>query len=221
MNHTYEPPSLLPAGGRERTYALLIGGVPFLLILLMGIAPHIGSDDGSDPGTSTFDSRGGYSSGYSGGYSGGYDASTPDMPTPDISATYDTTDPSEPTYSAATTDTDPIPSETESTESTESTEATDTAGPDGTVGRFFDAINERDYETAWNLGGKNLDASYTSFVSGYTTTERDDVTVDSVSGETVWVHLLALQTDGTQKSYSGWYTVVDGVITDASMSPTG
>ncbi len=210
MNHTYEPPSLLPAGGRERTYALLIGGVPFLLILLMGIASHLGSQDGGGPGAPSFDG-----SGYSGGYSGGSGPSSPDTPAPDTSTAYET-----PTWlstdSADPTDTASSPAGTESTESTEAAD-----GPAGTVTRFFEAINEHDYQTAWDLGGKNLDASYTSFVSGFATTERDDVTIESVQGETVWVDLLALQTDGTQKSYSGRYTVVDGVITDASMNPTG
>ncbi|WP_225808306.1 hypothetical protein [Streptomyces spinosus] len=211
MNHTYEPPSLLPAGGRERTYALLIGGVPFLLILLMGIASHLGSQDGGGPGTpSVYGS--GYSGGYSDGYSGGSGPSSPDTPTPDTSTAYETpTWPS--TDGADPTDTASSPAGTESTETADS--------PAGTVTRFFEAINERDYQTAWDLGGKNLDASYTSFVSGFATTERDDVTIESAQGETVWVDLLARQTDGTQKSYSGRYTVVDGVITDASMNPTG
>ncbi|MFI9248109.1 hypothetical protein ACIGXF_37370 [Streptomyces sp. NPDC053086] len=215
MNHTYEPPSLLPSGGRERTYALIIGGVPFLLILLMAIVPHVGSEDGSGSGAPSFDGNGGYS----GGYSGGYDPSTADAPAPDASTAYYTTEPSDPSYGADATDTAPIPTDTASAASTEATDGT--TGPEGTVNRFFEAINERDYQTAWDLGGKNLDVSYTSFVSGYATTARDDVTVDSVQGEAVWVHLLAQQTDGTQKSYSGRYTVVDGVITGASMSPTG
>ncbi|WP_030645185.1 MULTISPECIES: hypothetical protein [Streptomyces] len=202
MNHTYEPPSLLPAGGRERTYALLIGGVPFLLILLMGIASHLGSEDGG-PGTPSFDGS---------GYSGGSGPSFPDTPAPDTSTAYETPTWSS-TDSADPTDTASSPAGTESTEAADS--------PAGTVSRFFEAINERDYQTAWDLGGKNLDASYTSFVSGFATTERDDVTIESVQGETVRVDLLALQTDGTQKSYSGRYTVVDGVITDASMNPTG
>ncbi|MEV5170301.1 hypothetical protein AB0L10_04220 [Streptomyces flaveolus] len=214
MNHTYEPPSLLPAGGRERTYALLIGGVPFLLILLMGIASHLGSEDGGGPGTPSIDGSG-YSGGYSDGYSGGSGPSSPDTPAPDTSTAYETPTWSS-TDSADPTDTASSPAGTESTESTEAADS-----PAGTVTRFFEAINERDYQTAWDLGGKNLDASYTSFVSGFAGTERDDVTIESVQGETVWVDLLARQTDGTQKSYSGRYTVVDGVITEASMNPTG
>jgi hypothetical protein len=215
MNHTHEPPSLLPAGGTERTYALLIAGIPLLLILLMAVVPHLGSDDASGSGAPYYEGSGGYSS----GNSGGYDPSTPDVPTPDVSTAYYSTEPAEPGYGTGATDTAPVPTDTGSAASTGPTDGT--TGPDGTVHRFFEAINDRDYQTAWDLGGKNLDESYTSFVSGYATTERDEVTVDSVQGETVWVHLLAQQADGTQKSYSGRYTVVDGVITGASMSPTG
>ncbi|MFI1836382.1 hypothetical protein [Streptomyces olivaceoviridis] len=204
MNHTYEPPSLLPAGGRERTYALLIGGVPFLLILLMGIVPHLGSEDDGYSG--------GSSGSYSDGYSGGYDPSSPDTPAPGVATAYGTpTQPS--TGSADPADTASSPAGTETPEAADS--------PSGTVTRFFEAINEHDFQTAWDLGGKNLDASYSSFVSGFATTEQDYVTIRSVQDETVWVDLLARQTDGTQKSYSGRYTVVDGVITDASMNPTG
>ncbi|KOX02883.1 hypothetical protein [Streptomyces sp. NRRL B-3648] len=214
MNHTYEPPSLLPAGGRERTYALLIGGVPFLLILLMGIVPHLDTED--DGGGYSGGYQGSYSNSYpgsgSGGYSGAYDPSSSSAPTPEVSTAYET-----PTW--ASTDT-ADPTDTASTpDGAGSTEAAD--GPAGTVTRFFDAINQGDYATAWDLGGKNLDASYTSFVSGFSSTARDDVTIESVEGDTVRVQLLARQTDGTQKSYSGRYTVADGVITDASMTPTG
>ncbi|MEU6592278.1 hypothetical protein ABZ923_24135 [Streptomyces sp. NPDC046881] len=213
MNHTYEPPSLLPAGGRERTYALLIGGVPFLLILLMGLVPHLDTEDGGS-GTPSVDGgySGSYSGGYPGGYSGDYDPSSSNTPAPDSSTAYETPTWT-PTDSAVPTDT------ASTTAGAGSTEAAD--GPAGTVTRFFEAINQGDYATAWDLGGKNLDASYTTFVSGFATTQRDDVTIESVQGDTVRVQLLARQTDGTQKSYSGRYTVADGVITEASMTPTG
>ncbi len=148
--------------------------------------------------------------------------------------------PSVPAYGTGTTRPDPSPYATQTTDggytnpyATQTTdeESTDpyatetaeetaygTSGPAETVTRFFDAINRRDYDTAWELGGKNLDPSYSSFVAGFATTQRDDVTITSVDGETVSVNLLALQTDGTQKSYSGRYTVVDGVITRATMA---
>ncbi|MEU4928030.1 hypothetical protein AB0G54_16190 [Streptomyces yokosukanensis] len=213
MNHTYKPPGLLPSAGQERTCALIIAGVPLLLILLTGVLPQLASDSGGSTGT-TVDGRGGYS----------YQPSATDPVTPDLSTPYGAT-PGAPT-SGATSDADtglsPSPAGTEAAQSptvTEQTESTD--GPGATVQRFFEAINTRDFRTAWNLGGKNLDSSYSSFVSGFAETRQDDVTIGSADGTTVPVSLVATQDDGTQKSYSGRYTVVDGVITGASMTPAG
>ncbi|MEU6665299.1 hypothetical protein [Streptomyces sp. NPDC046727] len=204
MNGTYEPPSLLPAGGPQRTHALLITGIPLLLILLIGVVPHLASDDDSDsspPGYDTMPSA------------PAYGTQTTDV-YPSYGTETETTD-AYPSYGTETTDSaDPDPYETETTAET----TYGTSGPADTVTAFFDAINQRDYDKAWELGGKNLDRSYSSFVAGFTTTERDDVTITSVDGGTVSVNLLALQTDGTQKSYSGQYTVVDGTITQASMT---
>ncbi|MFF7370706.1 hypothetical protein [Streptomyces tricolor] len=205
MNGTYEPPNLLPAGGPERTHALLIAGIPLLLILLIGVVPHLASDDDGDhtaPVYGAAPSAPAYGTGTT-------------QPDPSPYATQTTGGGYTNPYATQTTDeesTDPY-----ATESAEET-AYGTSGPAETVTRFFDAINRRDYDTAWELGGKNLDPSYSSFVAGFATTQRDDVTITSVDGETVSVNLLALQTDGTQKSYSGRYTVVDGVITRATMA---
>ncbi|UFR01734.1 hypothetical protein KBP30_11280 [Streptomyces sp. Go40/10] len=199
MNGTYEPPSLLPAGGQERTHALLIAGIPLLLILLIAVVSDLSSDDGdvSPPGYGTMPSAPAYGT-----------------QTSDVYPSYGTeTSDAYPSYGTETTDAYP----SYGTETTAET-TYGTSGPADTVTAFFDAINRRDYDKAWELGGKNLDASYGSFVAGFTTTERDDVTITSVDGDTVSVNLLAQQTDGTQKSYSGQYTVVDGTITQASMA---
>ncbi|WP_251097024.1 hypothetical protein [Streptomyces sp. Caat 7-52] len=211
MNHTYEPPSLLPAGGRERTYALLIAGIPLLLILLMGVAPHLSSD--SDDGS------GDPAAGYGGGSSQNYAPPVTYSPAPET-PTFPGTEPSVPTGTDDTTGTgEPTDPETGPTGTETTVGTTDgTAGPAETVTHFFDAVNRGDYDTAWELGGRNLDPSYTSFVSGFDTTRHDDVTIRSVEGRTVSVDLIATQTDGTRKSFSGVYTVVDGVITHASMT---
>jgi hypothetical protein len=203
MNHTYEPPGLLPAGGRERTYALLIAGIPFLLILLLGVVPRMAS--GGSGGTS-FDG---------GSLFGDGTPSFTDSPAPDDSTGYGAT-PSVPAFGDDGIDADQSPAETQSAEETEAA-----AGPAETVTRYYAAVNARDYWTAWQLGGKNLQDSYTSFVSGYATTAQDTVVIESVDGNSVSVSLLALLTDGTQTSYTGRYTVVDGVITDGSMTRTG
>ena len=220
MNHTHEPPSLLPAPGQERTYALFIAGAPLLLILLFVILAHAGSGSDSASGAGTMDGLG---SGYQ-----TYEPSTPDA------ATAYGTDPSAPTAGDDTTYLSPAPPATDpyaTTDPADTLLSTDPAdpgstasadsgsgGPADTVNRYFQAINDHDYQTAWSLGGKNLDTDYDSFVAGFAGTEEDVATVGAVDGDTVSVHLVARQTDGGQKSYSGEYTVIDGVITNASMA---
>ncbi|MBW8795152.1 MAG: hypothetical protein JF597_16595 [Streptomyces sp.] len=99
--------------------------------------------------------------------------------------------------------------------------ATASGGPGDVVTAYFAAISSHDYRTAWSLGGKNLDSSYDSFVSGYATTEQDTVAVVAVAGDEVEVTIEALQTDGTTKSYDATYTVQDGVITSGTATQTG
>lgn len=90
-----------------------------------------------------------------------------------------------------------------------------------TVEAYFDAINAGDYEEAWALGGKNLGGSYSAFTDGLADTVEDTVQILDVEGGVVTVHLDALQTDGTVRSFAGTYTVTDGVITGASIRDVG
>ncbi len=85
-------------------------------------------------------------------------------------------------------------------------------GPAATVLAYVAAINGHDYALAWWLGGRNTGLSYPSFVSGFSTTVRDTLTILSVSGETVTARLTAQQTDGHVDTYQGTYTVDGGVI---------
>jgi hypothetical protein len=96
---------------------------------------------------------------------------------------------------------------------------TPTPTPDAasTVDAYFAAINARDYRRAWDLGGKNLADSYSSFQAGFADTAQDTVHIVHVHGGTVTVTLDALQTDGTVRSFAGTYTVRDGVIVDADI----
>jgi hypothetical protein len=87
------------------------------------------------------------------------------------------------------------------------------AGPRATVQAYFAAINAHDYRTAWNLGGSNTGQSYEQFVQGFNGTQRDTLTIQSVSGNVVTAGLSALQADGTVKIFQGTYTVSNGVIT--------
>ncbi|OLZ70794.1 hypothetical protein AV521_12285 [Streptomyces sp. IMTB 2501] len=217
MNHTYRPLSLLPAAGQERTYALIIAGVPLLLILLTAFLPRLASDSGGSASTAV-DGRGGYSyqpPSYEPSLQPSYEPSSTAPVTPDLSTVPNS-------GTGTTTGLSPSPAGTEDTTGTPGAAGTAAAdGPGATVTKYFEAINSRDFQTAWDLGGKNLDSSYSAFVSGFEGTERDDLTVGSVDGTTVSVSLVATQTDGTRKSYSGRYTVVAGVITGASITPAG
>jgi tRNA A-37 threonylcarbamoyl transferase component Bud32 len=85
--------------------------------------------------------------------------------------------------------------------------------PAVTVQSYFNAINDHDYQRAWNLGGKNTGVSYATFVQGFGETASDDLTIVSVSGNVVTVLLDATQTNGTVQHFHGTYTVTDGVIT--------
>jgi cytoskeletal protein RodZ len=85
-------------------------------------------------------------------------------------------------------------------------------GPAATVRAFIAAINGHDYARAWILGGRNAGWSYPDFVSGFSTTARDTLTIESVSGDVVTARLTAQQTDGTVNTYQGTYTVENGVI---------
>lgn len=86
------------------------------------------------------------------------------------------------------------------------------------VQQYFAAINSGSYSLAWSLGGKNIEqGSYNSFVQGFTGTSSDNVTIVSVSGDTVSVALDAVQTDGTHKYFSGTYTVENGEIVAADI----
>ena len=216
----YPAPGLIPEPGPVRTYALAVLGVPLLLILLLALHPWswAGSSSATDTGT-----------GLPPGVSYG-------VPAPgDTSDTSDTTDTTEPTptevyYPTATSD--PYAPATDAATDTDTATdmATDTAsatpsasatGPAGTVTAYFDAINSQDYETAWNLGGKNLDSDYNNFVAGFTDTQQDAVTILSVDGGVVSVDLVSTQTDGSQQSFSGSYTVAGNAITSAQMQQTG
>ena len=90
------------------------------------------------------------------------------------------------------------------------------------VAQFYQDITDHNYAAAWALGGDNIGGSdYNSWVAGYDTT----VSI-SLSNMSLWdsgqVHsdLSALQSDGTVKTYTGTYTVSNGVIVGADIVQT-
>ena len=94
-------------------------------------------------------------------------------------------------------------------------------GPAATVRAYVAAINGHDYGRAWSLGGRNTGRSYPSFVSGFSTTARDTLTILSVSGDVVTGRLTARQTDGTVDTFQGTYTVHSGVIIGSDVLQAG
>ena len=85
--------------------------------------------------------------------------------------------------------------------------------PTATVRAYIAAINGHHYARAWRIGGRYTGGSYPSFVSGFTGTAKDTLTILSVSGHAVTARLTARQTDGSVNTYQGTYTVHHGVIT--------
>jgi serine/threonine protein kinase len=93
--------------------------------------------------------------------------------------------------------------------------------PAAVVEAYYQAVNNQNYAAAWALGGYNLSPNYAAFVQGFASTAGDTVAVEDTSATTAAIQLTATQSDGSQKQYSGTYTVVNGVITAASVSTVG
>jgi serine/threonine protein kinase len=94
-------------------------------------------------------------------------------------------------------------------------------GPASTVQHYYSAISSRNYARAWRLGGDSTGSTYKSFVAGYATTERDNVSVLKVAGHVVEARVTAVQTDGTIKHFVGRYLVEQGVITKFNVRQIG
>ena len=90
------------------------------------------------------------------------------------------------------------------------------------VMQFYQDLSNHDYADAWSLGGDNIGGSdYSGWAAGYATTASITVTsYGTWSDGTVWADISALQTDGTTRTYSGTYTVANGVIVSANITQT-
>lgn len=90
------------------------------------------------------------------------------------------------------------------------------------VMQFYQDLSNHDYADAWSLGGDNIGGSdYNGWAAGYATTASITITsYGTWSDGTVWADISALQTDGTTRTYSGTYTVANGVIVSASITQT-
>jgi hypothetical protein len=81
-----------------------------------------------------------------------------------------------------------------------------------TVQAYIAAINAKDYARAWQIAGSDMGTTYADFVSGFKGTEKDTLTILSVTGDVVTVRLSALHTNGLVQVFEGTYTVQNGVI---------
>lgn len=83
------------------------------------------------------------------------------------------------------------------------------------VESYFAAINRRDFATAYSLFGPEMAAeqSYVDFQQGFATTDHDEITIlstqptDIPGRQSVSVEVVAYQTDGSIRRYSGAYEV--------------
>jgi hypothetical protein len=89
------------------------------------------------------------------------------------------------------------------------TEGTDSDGAtaEAVVEQYYNAVNAQEYQTAWELGGRNMSPSYDAFVSGYSDTTYTQVQVTSTDGDSVYVRIDALRNDGSTATYTGSYAV--------------
>ncbi|MGV9984464.1 hypothetical protein [Streptomyces olivaceus] len=217
--HSYPAPGLALTPGHVRNQAMTVVAIPFVLIVVLAVVLATAGDDEA-PGTGGL---------YGNSSLPGWDSGTDDGTVPDGSGgltgegawpddgTTDGTGTDDPTAGdAPETSGEDTPADSPYADPNDDAYA-DEDGPAATVTAYFDAINERDFPTAWELGGRNLDEDYDHFVAGFDTTESDELTVVGTTGEDVSVTFVARQTDGSQQAFDGTYTVRDGVIVDAAV----
>ena len=96
--------------------------------------------------------------------------------------------------------------------------------PGSVVMQYYQDVSDGDYPAAWALGGDNLSGGvgYSTWVAGYqnTTASISITSYGTWSSSKVWADISAVQLDGSVKTYSGTYTVWDGVITAADITQT-
>jgi hypothetical protein len=85
--------------------------------------------------------------------------------------------------------------------------------PRAVVEAYYGAINARNWQKVWKLGGKNLNSSYASMVSGFRETRHDEIIRMTNHGDAVAVRIRAYETTGALQVYEFSYTVTASVIT--------
>ncbi|MFF7754355.1 hypothetical protein ACFZCP_35150 [Streptomyces sp. NPDC007971] len=120
--------------------------------------------------------------------------------------------PSPPVVTATATATVQAPTQTQTVYAApaEGTDS-DSTTAESVVEQYYAAVNAAEYQSAWELGGKNMSPSYDAFVSGYADTTYTQVQVTSTDGDTVYVRIDALRNDGSAAAFTGSYTVDPGL----------
>jgi len=105
-------------------------------------------------------------------------------------------------------------------QSTQPGQATQVASAKAVVDQFYQDLNARNYQEAWQLGGSNLSGGvgYSAWVAGYATTASISASTVQDNDGTVSVNISATQTDGSVKTYAGTCTVASGVIVSAHIT---
>ena len=90
------------------------------------------------------------------------------------------------------------------------------------ISQFYQDITDGNYTAAWSLGGDNIGGTdYTDWAAGYSTTASITIATSSTFGSgQVQADLIATQTDGSVKTYTGTYTVSGGAIVAANIIQT-
>src|SRR5579859_7704339 len=88
--------------------------------------------------------------------------------------------------------------------------------PRQVVEAYIAAVNQHDWRRVWQLGGKNLGASYGQMVAGYRHTSRVVIQSLRTRGQVVTVRVLAYETNGAAQTYRLKYVVSGGIIVAGS-----
>jgi hypothetical protein len=99
------------------------------------------------------------------------------------------------------------------TTTTTAAPTTPASDPGSVVSAYIAAINAKDYARAWALGGKNFGQDFNTFKGGFAGTDHDVLTIRAVNGGQVTVDLVAVQANGSQRTFHGTYTVTGDTIT--------
>ncbi|MGB3722684.1 MAG: hypothetical protein WA979_07690 [Pacificimonas sp.] len=109
--------------------------------------------------------------------------------------------------------------DTPSGETTAEAEEAAELGPEAVIEAYYDALGRRDYDTAWQLWGKDAGTdpdAFEAFKDGFENTELTTAEIGALSAPetangfltvSIPVRVEDLLSDGTGRSYTGSYTL--------------